>query len=289
MAPGVAIPAEPSPSGPGPTKLPSPAPTVLLLSNGKVLSGTISEDGPRYVIRQGVNELRYAKAGVEGVFPTLEDAYRHKAAQVPDRDPDEQMKLARWCMSQKLTAQARKHLEAVLALSPKHAQAKAMLAFSEAAEARASRRDPEVRQSGAEVAEDDEPKSLNPAVLRNGIRELGGTGLPVIFDLPAPLAVKRADEFARLVHPVLQKACARCHNEQYPGGFQLVQVKTRHDRTHDVFRANLDATLRLIDPENLAESKLLSTPWCRTARGRTSGRSSEARTTRSIASSRPGS
>ena len=53
-------------------------------------------------------------------------------------------------------------------------------------------------------------------------------GLPVIFDLPPALAVKRADEFARDVHPVLQTACARCHNEQLPGQFQLIEVKTRH-------------------------------------------------------------
>ena len=25
-------------------------------------------------------------------------------------------------------------------------------------------------------------------------------------------AVKRANEFARTVHPILQRACARCHN-----------------------------------------------------------------------------
>ena len=99
---------------------------------------------------------------------------------------------------------------------------------------------------------------LNPAVIRRGIRELGVSGQPVIFDLPAALAVRRTKEFVRFVHPVLQRACARCHNEQYPGSFQLVQVKTRHDQTADVFRANLDATLRLVDPENLAKSEILS-------------------------------
>ena len=154
--------------------------------------------------------------------------------------------------------EARTALEAVIALSPNHAEAKSMLEFSRGAEARAARRDPEVQQSAAEVAEDDEPMHLNPAVIRKGIRELGVSGQPVIFDLPPALAVKRTKEFVRFVHPVLQRACARCHNEQYPGSFQLVQVKTRHDQTADVFRANLDATLRLVDPENLAKSELLS-------------------------------
>lgn len=258
VAPRVAIPAESPPSGQGPAKAPSASPTVLLLSNGRVLTGPISEDVSNYVIKQGTNDLRYPKRDVQGAFLSIEDAYRYKLAQVPDRDPDEQLKLARWCMGLKLMAEAKTALQAVLALSPNHAEASSMLAFSEGAEARAARRDPEVQRSGAEVAKDDEPKHLNPAVIRSGIRELGVSGQPVIFDLPAALAVKRANEFVRFVHPVLQRACARCHNEQYPGSFQLVQVKTRHDQTADVFRANLDATLRLVDPDDLAKSELLS-------------------------------
>ena len=254
---------------------------MLLLSNGRVLTGPISEDESNYIIKQGSNDLRFPKREVQGAFPSLEEAYRYKLARVPDRDPDEQLKLARWCMSMKLMDEARTALEAVIALSPNHAEARSMLEFSRGAEARAARRDPEVQQSAAEVAEDEEPMHLNPAVIRKGIRELGVSGQPVIFDLPAALAVKRTNEFVSYVHPVLQRACARCHNEQYPGSFQLVQVKTRHDQTAEVFRANLDATLRLVDPENLAKSESSPAPWCRTARVGTSDRSSVARMTRS--------
>src|SRR5688572_9582949 len=101
VAPRVAIPAEPPPSGLSPAKAPSPTPTVLLLSNGRVLTGPISEDVSNYVIKQGANDLRYPRRDVQGAFLSIEDAYRHKLAQVPERDPDEQLKLARWCMSMK--------------------------------------------------------------------------------------------------------------------------------------------------------------------------------------------
>jgi hypothetical protein len=40
--------------------------------------------------------------------------------------------------------------------------------------------------------------------LRKAQRGLGMKDLPVIFDLPLPLAIKRTDEFNRSVHPVLQ-------------------------------------------------------------------------------------
>ncbi len=80
----------------------------------------------------------------------------------------------------------------------------------------------------------------------------------MIFDLPPTVAARRADDFAIRVHPIIQRACARCHNENYSGTFQLVQVKNRKEWTPNVARANLDATLTLIDPDNLPRSELLS-------------------------------
>ena len=95
-------------------------------------------------------------------------------------------------------------------------------------------------------------------MLRNAQRGLGINDLPVIFDLPLPLAIKRTEEFTRFVHPVLQARCANCHDGQYDGQFQLVPIKNRADRTPNATRANLDATLRLVDPKNLSHSELLS-------------------------------
>ena len=86
----------------------------------------------------------------------------------------------------------------------------------------------------------------------------GVKDLPVIFDLPLPLAIKRTEEFTRYVHPLLQAYCAKCHDGQYDGDFQLVPIRGRADRTSDALRANLDATLRLIDPKNPSHSVLLS-------------------------------
>ena len=120
-------------------------------------------------------------------------------------------------------------------------------------------RDPDVRQTKAE--DNERRKSRKPSTrpsLRNAQRGLGINDLPVIFDLPLPLAIKRTEEFTRYVHPLLQAYCAKCHDGQYEGEFQLVPIKTRADRTPNALRANLDATLRLVDPKNLSHSVLLS-------------------------------
>ena len=120
-------------------------------------------------------------------------------------------------------------------------------------------RDPDVRRTDADTTmSDQKPESLDSALLGKAQRALGIKDLPVIFDLPLPLAIKRTEEFGRYVHPLLQAYCAKCHDAQYEGGFQLVTIKSRADRTATALRANLDATLALIDPKNPAHSVLLS-------------------------------
>ena len=257
-----APPGQPSPSAP------SPSPTVLLLSDGRILRGTIAEDGNAYVVRQPGGEIRVRKDQVERAFESSAALYRYKVESVQDRDPDEQLKLARWCMIQKMPAEARKHLQAVVALSPGSSQARTMLASLESTEARARGNRPGVDsglvKTGAEVTEpapgDDgaRPAEMDAAVLRRATREMRLSALPVIFDLPPAVAVQRAGEFARNVHVILQASCARCHNERYDGRFQLIEVKRRRDLTVDVMRANLDATLQLVDPQNPSRSELLS-------------------------------
>ena len=102
------------------------------------------------------------------------------------------------------------------------------------------------------------PSTLDTAVIYGAHRGMGISDLPVIFDLPTSQAVKRTEEFARYVHPVLQAYCARCHNESYHGEFQLVQIKSKLDRTRDALRANLDASLKLIDRDYPPRSELLA-------------------------------
>ncbi len=135
-----------------------------------------------------------------------------------------------------------------------------MLAKIGQSEALAARRklDPEIRQTGADAVHDEQPGSLDSAVLRGAQRGMGLSGLPVIFDLPRPLAIKRTEEFVRYVQPVLQAYCAKCHDGDYPGAFQLVSIRSRRDQTPDALRANLDTVLNVINRDNPPDSKLLT-------------------------------
>jgi hypothetical protein len=236
--------------------------SFVLLTDGRLVTGVVSEDDSTMVVTQPIGAMRFPKKRIEKVFPGIQDVYAYKLELLPENDFDERIKLARWCLEHKLEAQAREQLGAILERSPKHAQARAMLVSLDQAKVRQSNRmrDPEVRQTKGEQvpAADARPNSLDASIISGARRGMGIPDLPVIFDLPPAQAVKRAEEFARYVHPVLQAQCARCHNEQYDGAFQLVPFKTKLDRTREAFAANLDATLKLVDRENPTRSDLLS-------------------------------
>jgi hypothetical protein len=245
-----------APAGPSTTVAPpaAPVPVVLLLSDGRVLQGFVSEDAKGYSLKVKGGRLSFRKDQVEKIFHSVAEIYQYKSSRLPDRDPDERMKLAHWCLTNHLKAEAKEQLDAVLALSPNSVQAQRMKRFLEDDEDRKLFRDPAVMRTGAEVVEGPGEHDLN----RAATREFSGVGLPAIFDLPTPLAVRRAEEYNRSVHPVLQAHCAGCHNERYRGTFQLIQVRNTRDQTPTILRANLETTLRLIDPESPARSELLS-------------------------------
>src|SRR5262249_54475152 len=144
----------------------------------------------------------------EGAFRSLQEAYRFKAERVPERDPDERLKLAKWCLANHMNAEAKAQLLVVQELSPRQAQIKNMLANIDNALAREAPRDDGIVRARAELPLEGRPAELDGAIFRPARNEPAAAGLPTIFDLPAPLAVKRAEEFTRNVHPVLQRYCA---------------------------------------------------------------------------------
>jgi hypothetical protein len=237
-----------------------PAEQFLLLTTGQLIPGIVAQEGSNYSVTQRIGVIPFPKKQVEGVFASAHDAYKYKLDQVPDDDVDEHMKLALLCMSWKLKADAKDELAKVLVLNAKHPQAKAMLASIQQAEMIADQRqrDPEVKQTKGDRNAGERPGALDSAVIEGAQRQRMILPNPVIFDLPVPTAIVLANEFYRFVHPVLQSHCVRCHDGQYEGEFQLVPIKSKLDRTPDALRANLDATLRLIDPENPLKSELLT-------------------------------
>ncbi len=250
----------------GPATNPAPTSTsstyaVLLMSNGTVVRGEIVEDPQAgvYRLRCKGGQVPYPKTAVKKAAGSLEELYQYQVACLPPGDPDERMKLVRWCLTEHLKAQAREQLAAVRAMCPDDAEARRMEANLAANVEADGRLDPDVRRTVGEMPRAEAPAALDPRILVKVRRDFGRNALPVIFDLPPAQAVSRAADFARYVQPVLQQNCSGCHSERYQGEFQLVEARLPKDlRNPDVARANLDATLRLVNPDDPTRSDLLS-------------------------------
>ncbi len=262
---GVAAPEDP----PEPMPVPVPAatppaapspPTVLLLSNGHVFQGEVLEDGTGYHLKHKIGVMHFTRRNVAGTFRSMDEVYQYKLARLPKNDPDERMKLALWCLEQKMDAPAKEQLQAVLALSPDNRRAKAMLFHLDSKGGPLT--DAAIARTSAEMETGPEtPRPLNRNLLEE-LREANHqrpSGPPIIFNLTTSMAVRRYQEFARYVHAELQNRCAKCHDENFAGEFRLVRARTRRDLANELLiRTNLDATLRLVEPTNLAHSPLLT-------------------------------
>lgn len=258
---------------PGASAPSASSPTVHLLKKDRLVEGRLTEEPDGYVIEQQsasnpgrTARFKIPKGELVASYADMETFYQHKRSEIAENDPHEHMMLARWCLSHGLKDHAHEHLEVVNRLLPGSREAQAMLTNLKsqvereqvAAQAPA---DSAVRMASTTAGDVDGPAKLPADIRREAIQQaretFSGRGAPVVFDLPPALAMKRAQEFNQGVHLVLQNKCASCHHERSGSSFQLIQVQRRSDHTKEVTLFNLDAVLRLVDPEEPSHSQLL--------------------------------
>lgn len=260
-------PADPVDAAPSPAKqaakAAAPPQQFVLITDGRLFEGVVTEDEEdnKVIVTTPIGQMKFPQRRIERVFASIQEVHAYKCDQVPEEDIDEQIKLSQWCLAKNLPAEARKHLEQVLSLAPKHAQAKAMhqaLVMDEARLARRQQMDADLQRTAGEEVDTGSPAPLNKDVVRGAQRRMDVGDLSTIFNLPPNAANQRFREFRDQVHSVLQTACVRCHNERYDGPFQLVDTRRKVDQTLDALRVNLDATLFLVDREDPGRSELLA-------------------------------
>src|SRR5438874_13492773 len=107
-----------------PAGQPPAAPTtgkVLILDNERTLEGEIERVGEQYRIRRPVGELWVLAETTLRLCETREEAYAFLRARANLLDPDERLRLARWCQLQGLRRQALEEASAAVELRPSHA------------------------------------------------------------------------------------------------------------------------------------------------------------------------
>jgi hypothetical protein len=198
---------------------------VLILRNHRTLEGEIERVGDQFHIRRAAGEMWIRAAEALCLCADWDDAFALLARQANLRDPDERVRLAKWCAHNGLRQHALEEIAAALRLQPNHKAAKQFQATLE-------------NTTDARSA----PPLPSPVEMA-----------PVV---PVDLGSESLALFTARVQPILMNACASCHATGRGGNFKLT-------RCHDAainrrgLHQNLTAILEHIDLEEPAASPLL--------------------------------
>ena len=217
---------------------PVPPSGVVVLRNGEVFTGQVSQIGAVYVVAVPYGEMRFHASEVEYRCATLQEAHQRKLAAIAPDDLDERLRLAQWCVKQRLFAEAVQELDAVAARQPNHPSLRVLRQRLEL-----MRQPPLPRKPAAAAAL---PRS-NSAELDRLVRNL---------------PVGAMETFAQRVQPLLVNQCATagCHGPASTAKFQLIRVSNPQASSRRATQQNLLAALAMVDRQNPAASPLLTKP-----------------------------
>ncbi len=224
----------------------SNAPTtlkMLVMVDGTVLEGHFTPRPDGYNMTTRAGRMFIGSDQVRFTATNLTDAYQRMQETFSERTPENHMVLARWCLTNKLTSEARREVLDALRLDPNRGDAKRMLAMLvNEEENRASDRSSEAGSKGFTSS------SRSPTGTPTSIetRSLAGLSRPV------------AQNFTRHVQPLLMNKCANsgCHGGSGTSTFQLSSA--HRGSSPAIAERNLAAVLRHVDFSNPSCSPLLA-------------------------------
>lgn len=202
---------------------------VLLLDNGRVLEGDIERVGDQFRIRRSIGETWMPADKVQCLCETVAEAYEHLRGQANADDPDEHLRLARWCQQRGLRAEALNEAAAAAQLRPNHPEIRRYLSGLQRLDANA------------------------PATTAAKREEADDTPLPLADFNSESLAM-----FVTRVQPVLMNACASCHANGRGGAFKLTRTHEGELGNRRGTQQNLAAVLAQVHRDRLRESPLLT-------------------------------
>jgi hypothetical protein len=162
---------------------------------------------------------------------TKEEAYAFLRSRANLRDPDEHLRLARWCHQQGLRAQALEEATAAVELRPNHAESRRLLLSLQ----RAAAHTPSTQLVKPHDAGESAPISQ-----------------------PPELSTESLSLFISRVQPILMNACANCHATGRGGAFRLIRTYEVGMISRRTTQQNLVAVLEQLHKDRPNTSPLLT-------------------------------
>ncbi len=202
---------------------------ILVLKTGHVMEGEIEQVGSQVCVRRGSSEVWIAANKTMRLSPDWVDAYAFMQTLIKEDVASDRLKLARWCHTNKLTAEALEQARIALSLQPENPDAKQMVRSLERA-----LKEPPPKPAVA-VAAPAPPKQEPPPAV----------------DVTAETLIS----FSAKVQPILMNACAGCHAADADKKFRLERVASGGHKIST--QRNLAAVLNFIDLDRPTISPLL--------------------------------
>jgi hypothetical protein len=205
---------------------------ILVLDNDRTLEGDIERVGEQYRIRWATGEMYLPASRVRRLCANKEDAYVFLRSQANLNDPDERLRLARWCDAEGMRKQAVDEVTAAVQLRPKHALSRRLLEHFQ------------------RLTEETPPPPSPPPVAQPDAK-------PAATSV-AEVSAECVGQFTTRVQPILMNACCSCHGTGKGGEFKLMRVIEAGSFQRRSTQQNLAAVLAQVNLAKPESSPLLS-------------------------------
>lgn len=196
---------------------------VLLLQNERVFEGDIARIGEFYRVRKGVSEIVVPAAQALRLCADWDDALAYMRSRANLGDPDERLRLAKWCQLNHQIEFAREEAKCALEMRPKHAQTNQFV------------------------------KLLEVTTTCKSVKPASEPELPPVPHID--LSFESVTAFTLKVQPILMNTCVNCHTGTYTGSFHLYRLHEGGDRI--ATQRNLAAVLSHVNLDKPVASPLL--------------------------------
>ncbi len=216
----------------------APEEGLLILQNGEVIRGKITQSGNRYYVALPHGELRLRAEEVALRCKDLQEGYEKKRSALRGTRAEEHLELAQWCLHHELFDAAEAEVRQASLLDTDHPRIRLMTRRLELA------RSAPKMPSAIAIAP---PPTNDHAELDRLTKHV-------------PAAVMQ--KFTVSIQPLLVNSCATtgCHGIGAKSEFTLTKVRGQGDRARRQTQRNLLAVLEQLDLRRPQESPLLVQP-----------------------------
>ena len=220
----------------------APEEGVIVLKNGQVLKGRVTKAGDRYHLWQPNGEIRLTVEQVDFVCRSIEEAYFFRAAAAERGGVGEHVKLAEWCIDQKLWDFAQRELAIIQQQVPQEPKT----AFL---------------QRRLKIGRNQEEAANQSAINQTNPKEAGISGEELdkmVRQLPPGVM----ETFTLKIQPLLMNSCTAggCHGTQSDLSLSFLKATPQRPGFRRSTQRNLHFVLQLLNRENTQASPLLAIP-----------------------------